>query len=140
MPGHGPITDNRGVEAMRAYLVYIHDEARKRYDAGLSARDAAFDIALGDFESWGDSERIAINVDSLYREFSGDADDRTHMQELFTRMAELAEAPQALAPPNPNQGPTTEGRGNDGSGNPRERRPPWPRHRPDSASAAPGRC
>ena len=90
VPGHGPITGNRGVEAMRAYLVYIRDEARKRFDAGLSARDAAFDIALGDFESWGDSERIAINVDSLYREFSGGHGDRTHMQELFTRMAELA--------------------------------------------------
>ena len=58
----------------------------------MSARDAAFDIALGDFESWGDSERIAINVDSLYREFSGAAGERTHMQELFTRMAELAQA------------------------------------------------
>lgn len=91
VPGHGPITDHRGVEAMRAYLVYIRDEAKKRYDAGLSARDAAFDIALGDFESWGDSERIAINVDSMYREFSGGG-ERTHMQELFTRMAELAQA------------------------------------------------
>ena len=91
VPGHGPITDNRGVEAMRAYLVYIRDEARKRYDAGLSARDAALDIALGDFASWGDSERIAINVDSLYREFSGSGGDRTHVQELFTRMAELAQ-------------------------------------------------
>ena len=91
VPGHGPITDRRGVEAMRAYLVYLRDEARKRYDAGLSARDAAFDIALGDFESWGDSERIAINVDSLYREFAGDA-ERTPIPELFARMAELARA------------------------------------------------
>ena len=36
VPGHGPITDKRGVEAMRGYLVYVRDEARKRFDAGLS--------------------------------------------------------------------------------------------------------
>ncbi len=89
VPGHGPITDQRGVHAMRAYLVYIRDEARKRHDAGLSARDAALDIALGDFASWGDSERIAINVDSLYREFSGSS-ERTPVPELFGRMAEVA--------------------------------------------------
>ena len=65
---HGPAR-RRG----DARLPPLHPRRRreKRYDAGLSAREAAFDIALGDFESWGDSERIAINVDTLYREFSG---------------------------------------------------------------------
>ena len=47
-------------------------EARERFDAGLSVADAARDIALGDFSAWGESERIAINVDTLFREFSGD--------------------------------------------------------------------
>ena len=36
-----------------------------------------------------DPERIAVNVDSLYREFSGNA-AATDIFELFTRMAELA--------------------------------------------------
>ena len=35
VPGHGPITDKRGVAAMREYLEYIFVEARARYDAGL---------------------------------------------------------------------------------------------------------
>ena len=30
VPGHGPITDKRGIEAMRAYLVYVTEEARLR--------------------------------------------------------------------------------------------------------------
>jgi glyoxylase-like metal-dependent hydrolase (beta-lactamase superfamily II) len=50
VPGHGPVTDKRGVEAVRGYLSFIRDEARKRYDAGMSARDAAHDIALGDYD------------------------------------------------------------------------------------------
>ncbi|MYA16985.1 MAG: MBL fold metallo-hydrolase [Gammaproteobacteria bacterium] len=69
VPGHGPITDKRGVQAVRDYLVYIRDEARARYDAGLSAFDAAMDISLADYDSWGDAERIAVNVATLYREF-----------------------------------------------------------------------
>ncbi len=88
VPGHGPITDKRGVRAVKAYLEYITAEARVRFDAGLSATDAAHDIALGDYESWGDAERIVVNVASLYREFSGDHSPPNVLQ-LFGLMAEL---------------------------------------------------
>lgn len=88
VPGHGPITDKNGVRAVKSYLEYISLEARKRYDAGLSATDAAHDIALGDYASWGDAERIVVNVASLYREFSGDTSP-PNVLALFGLMAEL---------------------------------------------------
>ena len=88
VPGHGPVTDKRGVKAVRDYLTYIRDEARKRYDGGLSARNAAQDIALGDYDSWGDAERIAVNVATLYREFSGDTAP-PNPAELFAQMGEI---------------------------------------------------
>ncbi|MXY31283.1 MAG: MBL fold metallo-hydrolase [Gammaproteobacteria bacterium] len=69
VPGHGPITDKRGIQAVRDYLVYVRDQARIRFDAGLSVYDAAMDISLADFDSWGDAERIVVNVATLYREF-----------------------------------------------------------------------
>ncbi len=90
VPGHGPLTNNAGVAAMRDYLVYVRDEARRRFDAGLSAEDAARDIALGDYSSWGDSERIAVNVSTLYREFSG-SEVKANIMEIFGLMSELAE-------------------------------------------------
>lgn len=89
IPGHGPITDKRGVAAVRQYLEYVRDQARSRFDAGMDAAEAARDIQLREFSSWSDPERIAVNVDSLYREFSGNA-ATTDIFELFTRMAELA--------------------------------------------------
>ena len=92
VPGHGPITDKAGVVAVRDYLAYVRDEARGRFDAGVSARDAAKDIALGDYAAWSDSERIAINVATLYREFSGEA-TAANTLELFSAMADLAELP-----------------------------------------------
>lgn len=91
VPGHGPITDRAGVQRVADYLAYVDREARKRYEAGLSVRDAAHDIALGDYDSWGDAERIAVNVDSLYREYRGDG-KITPVIELFALMAEVRES------------------------------------------------
>lgn len=90
VPGHGPITDKSGARAVREYLAYIKDEARGRYDAGLDVIDAIKDIALGDYASWGDAERIAVNVDTLYREFSGGKGEPANPVELFGLMAEIA--------------------------------------------------
>jgi glyoxylase-like metal-dependent hydrolase (beta-lactamase superfamily II) len=88
VPGHGPLTDRSGVVAVRQYLAFVRSEARKRFDAGLSVRDAAFDIALGDYASWGDAERIAVNVATLYREFAGDSQP-ADVVGLFGLMSEL---------------------------------------------------
>ena len=85
VPGHGPITDKRGVKAVRDYLVYVRDEAKARFDAGLSVYDAAMDIALADFDSWGDAERIVVNVATLYREF-GSNEQPGHPIELMARI------------------------------------------------------
>jgi glyoxylase-like metal-dependent hydrolase (beta-lactamase superfamily II) len=89
VPGHGPLTDKHGVRRLRDYLEYIASEARRRYDAGLGALEAARDIALDDYASWGDAERIVVNVSTLYREFSGNAGPADIMT-LFAQMAALA--------------------------------------------------
>jgi cyclase len=88
VPGHGPITGKNGVAAVRDYLAYTQAEARKRYDAGLSVFEAAQDIAMADYESWGDGERIVINVSTLYKEFAGDHTPNDVMS-LFGQMARL---------------------------------------------------
>jgi cyclase len=89
VPGHGPITNKHGVAKVRHYLQYVHEQARARYDAGMDASEASKDIELCEYSAWSDPERIAVNVDSLYREFSGQQ-ARTDMLELMSRMAELA--------------------------------------------------
>jgi glyoxylase-like metal-dependent hydrolase (beta-lactamase superfamily II) len=88
VPGHGPLCDLGAVHRLRAYLEYIRDQALERYAAGLSVREAARDISLADYESWGDAERIAVNVATLYREF-GDPSPPAGPLELFGFMAEL---------------------------------------------------
>ena len=89
VPGHGPVTDNRGVKAVRDYLVYIDAESRKRFESGMSALEAAKEIDLDLFSTWGDGERIAVNVNSLYREYKGE-EKREEITLLFQQMAELS--------------------------------------------------
>ena len=69
VPGHGPIADPAGVRNLKSYFIYVRDETRKRYDAGIAWEEAARDLSLGEFAKWGDAERIVGNVYSLYKEF-----------------------------------------------------------------------
>jgi cyclase len=79
VPGHGPITDKKGVEQVKGYLQYIYDEVRKRYEAGMPVEEAARDIPLDRYASWSDGERIIVNVATIYRELSG---DQTHPESI----------------------------------------------------------
>ena len=89
VPGHGPVTDDAGVRDVQRYLVYVRDQARQRFDAGVSAEDAADDIDIADFRDWGDPERIAVNVATLYREFDP-SQPAPAVPDLFVRMANWA--------------------------------------------------
>ena len=88
VPGHGPMTDAAGVRRVQGYLSYLDHEARLRFDAGVPADQAALDIALGEFRHWLSPERIAVNVDTLYRGYRGEP-SASDMVRLFGLMAQL---------------------------------------------------
>jgi len=94
VPGHGPITDKKGVAEVKGYLEYVYQEARKRYEAGMPATEAAKDIPLDRYASWTDGERIAVNVQTIYRELSG-SQESVDIISLFREMAALALQPGA---------------------------------------------
>jgi len=89
VPGHGPITDKSGLAPTRRYLTMVENEARLRFDRGMSVPEAARDIDLGEFRGWGAPERILINVDTCYRHFRGDRQP-TPRHELDKLVAPLA--------------------------------------------------
>jgi flavorubredoxin len=94
VPGHGPVTDKRGIAAVKSYLEYIAGEARRRYDAGMPMFEAAQDIAMTDYSSWGDGERIVVNVATLYHEFAGGTPATVVREDLFGLMAKLRKSMQ----------------------------------------------
>src|SRR5262249_7619797 len=90
VPGHGPLTDVKGALAVRDYLVHVRDRARECFDAGLPPAEAARAVPLAGFGAWGESERIAVNVHALYREWSNGKQGAANPLQLFGLMGELA--------------------------------------------------
>lgn len=88
VPGHGPMADAASVRRLQGYLRHVDREARIRFDAGVPAEEAAFDIPLGPYRDWLDAERIVVNVDTLYREYRGDSSGPDLIR-LFDSMARM---------------------------------------------------
>ena len=94
VPGHGPVTDKKGVQRVKDYWEYLLSESRVRFDQGMSAHAATRDIALDGFADWIDRERMAVNVDTIYREFAGDRSKR----DPLAMLALMARLEQELIP------------------------------------------
>jgi glyoxylase-like metal-dependent hydrolase (beta-lactamase superfamily II) len=71
IPGHGPVGGKRELAEMAEYFRVLKLEAKKRYDAHMSAGAAAADIKMGKFDNWMGPERIVMNTVRLYDEFKG---------------------------------------------------------------------
>ena len=89
VPGHGPVGTKTELTAMRDYLVAVRREARKRFDAGMRAEDAAGDIKLGVYASWSDAERILPNVMRCYQEFRNELDQPLDLPRMLDGMERL---------------------------------------------------
>lgn len=87
VPGHGPITDKQGVTRLKEYWEYLRDETRRRYEAGMSEQEAARDIPMDAYAAWHDSERVIVNIASIYRELRGEQESPGTLS-LFGLMAE----------------------------------------------------
>ena len=88
VPGHGPVTDKGAVADEREYLLWVEREAAVRFDAGLSALDAARDMEV-EYRDWGERERLVVNVAAVYRELNPERP--ASLVDLFADMAELAQ-------------------------------------------------
>ena len=75
VPGHGPLCGVEGPREMKAYLVYVREESRRHFDAGLTALEAAKRIDIGPYSGWTEPERILFSVERAYREFRGEPFD-----------------------------------------------------------------
>ncbi len=84
VPGHGPLAGPAAVADLKNYFEYLTLEARQRFDAGMSAAQAARDIDLGPYSAWSEDERVVVNVGCLYREFGAEtpSDEGNSMDQM----------------------------------------------------------
>ncbi len=85
VPGHGPLAAPGALVDLKGYFELLTAEARTRYDAGMTALQAARDIDLGPYAGWSEAERVVANVHALYRDFGDDAPS-----DALTLMGEMA--------------------------------------------------
>jgi cyclase len=71
VPGHGPVSDLSSVRQLKAYLLDLTAEVRRRWQAGIPPLEACRDLPLSRYAAWGERERLAANVLSIYAELEG---------------------------------------------------------------------
>jgi cyclase len=91
VPGHGPLADQSNVRELKAYFEYLYERARACHAEGMSSLDAARTISLDRWADWGERERLAVNLATIYSEISHDADPLDPLA-AFEQMAQLADA------------------------------------------------
>ena len=85
VPGHGPMASPAAVEEFKGYFEWLTRESTSRFEAGMTAGEAALDIDLGPYSGWSEPERMAVNVRSIYRELG--SEERGDAVGLFGAMA-----------------------------------------------------
>lgn len=68
VPGHGPVTDKKGVTKVKEYFEFIYDQGKPRLEKNMSLVTAALDIDLGEFNTLIDKERLIINLHCIQKE------------------------------------------------------------------------
>jgi len=105
LPGHGPVTDLSGIDAVRRYWQFVDRAARRYFERGDSAGQAARGILASDdyrqecFAKWHGQERIMINIHAIYRGLRGQRPAGTIERLNVLRKTALL-ANEALSPAN----------------------------------------
>jgi cyclase len=91
VPGHGPLTDKRGVQTTRDYWTQLQTAVKQGTEQGASAFDIARELVRK--HDYNEAERVVVNVDLALRALcqqSAQADPLS----ILARMANFARASQ----------------------------------------------
>ncbi len=95
VPGHGPPAVLADVYEVRAYFEYLYEQARLAHADGLDPLQAARRISVDRWADWGESERLVVNVATIFGELSGEGPPNP--LQAFQQMAELALGDESAA-------------------------------------------
>jgi cyclase len=88
VPGHGPLTDKKGVQATKAYFETLRKAVREGRAAGASQEEIARDLYARGYEGWAEGSRVTVNVDTVARQLAKDTSPRDPLT-LLAKMARL---------------------------------------------------
>jgi glyoxylase-like metal-dependent hydrolase (beta-lactamase superfamily II) len=88
VPGHGPLTNKEGVRRTKEYWQRLMNVTKNGQAAGASADEITRELFAEAFDGWTEKSRLAVNVDTIYRELEGDRSRRDPLA-LLGKMARL---------------------------------------------------
>jgi glyoxylase-like metal-dependent hydrolase (beta-lactamase superfamily II) len=71
VPGHGPLASVADVREQRAYFEYLYAQACIAHEQGMKPLQAARWIELDRWAQWGERERLAVNIATIFGELDG---------------------------------------------------------------------
>jgi glyoxylase-like metal-dependent hydrolase (beta-lactamase superfamily II) len=89
VPGHGPLADKSSVAEVRDYFEYLQERAGDLHAAGMTPLQAARALELDRWGQWGERERLAVNLATIFRELDGEPEP-VNALEAFQYMAAMA--------------------------------------------------
>ena len=89
VPGHGPLADQGSIRELKGYFEYLYEQAHAHHAAGRTSLEAARAISLDRWADWGDAERLAVNLATIYSEISEELEPLNPLA-AFEQMAALA--------------------------------------------------
>jgi glyoxylase-like metal-dependent hydrolase (beta-lactamase superfamily II) len=89
VPGHGPLADQASVRELKAYFEYLNEQARACHEAGMTSLEAAQSISLDRWADWGEHERLAVNLATIYSEISEELEPLDPLA-AFEQMSRIA--------------------------------------------------
>jgi glyoxylase-like metal-dependent hydrolase (beta-lactamase superfamily II) len=89
VPGHGPLADSSSVRELKSYFEYLYEQARSCHAAGMASLQAARTISLDRWADWGEPERLAVNLATIYAELDEEIEPLDALA-AFAQMAEMA--------------------------------------------------
>jgi cyclase len=70
VPGHGFVGTKEDIIDLKHFLIHLRQQVKKCYDRKLDKAQAKAEIDLGIYRDWPHQERLAGDIDQLYKEFS----------------------------------------------------------------------
>jgi glyoxylase-like metal-dependent hydrolase (beta-lactamase superfamily II) len=90
VPGHGPLADPAAVRELKAYFEYLYEQAGACRAAGMTSLEAARSLSLDRWADWGERERLAVTLATIYAELSEETEPLDPLA-AFEQMAQMAQ-------------------------------------------------
>lgn len=81
IPGHGPLSDTKDLQAMIDYLVIARQRVRTMMDKGMPLEAIRKEFHMNEYKGWDRTQHLPVTAAAIYRELRGEGPEITPVTE-----------------------------------------------------------